>query len=184
MSSCKVVWPYKHKYLLPYFLKHRWAAKKVFLAWPLNCKFFSGMAINYYLWDFTQNRRLFQSVVLPGLFFCLFQPIGSWKWARPAAADHREHMTAETAEPGTQPSRNPRLTGTLPPAEWRVNEIVQPLGSGTPGGTDQPLSPPVTQSQDQRRGGRQRTVRRTTRGAGQSPRHPAGRVALGGWALR
>jgi hypothetical protein len=29
-------------------------------------------------------------------------------------------VPAETAEPGTEPSRNPRLTGTLPAAAWRV----------------------------------------------------------------
>jgi len=40
--------------------------------------------------------------------------------ARPGAADHREQMTAETAEPGTTNTGNPALRGTLPLAEWRV----------------------------------------------------------------
>lgn len=43
-------------------------------------------------------------------------PIEVGNGARPAAANYRELVTAETAEPGTRPSRNPRLTGTLPPA--------------------------------------------------------------------
>jgi hypothetical protein len=43
-------------------------------------------------------------------------------------------MTAETAEPGTEPSRNPRLTGTLLPANWRVNR--NPAGEGWSGRSD------------------------------------------------
>lgn len=32
----------------------------------------------------------------------------------------RELMTPAAAEPGREPSRDPRPTGTLPPADWRV----------------------------------------------------------------
>lgn len=39
---------------------------------------------------------------------------------RPAAANPRELVTAETAEPGTEPTRNQGLMGRLPPADWRV----------------------------------------------------------------
>jgi hypothetical protein len=41
--------------------------------------------------------------------------------AQPAAAHRRELVTAETAEPGTEPTRNQGLMGRLPPADWRVN---------------------------------------------------------------
>ena len=51
-------------------------------------------------------------------------------------------MTAATAEPGTEPSRNPRLTGTLLPANWRVN--LNPAGerwSGRSDGIERSLDP-------------------------------------------
>jgi hypothetical protein len=117
------MWPYKHKYLLAYFLKHRWAAKKVFLAWPLNCKFFSGMTINYYLWDFTQNRRLFQSVVLPGLFFCLFHPIGSWKRGAAGSGgpqggyDRRDGRARDTTQPESEVDGDATTSGVAGEAE-------------------------------------------------------------------
>jgi hypothetical protein len=45
---------------------------------------------------------------------------------RPPVAVHREHMSTEAARLGTQPSRNPKLTGTLPPAEGRDKENRAP----------------------------------------------------------
>jgi hypothetical protein len=40
--------------------------------------------------------------------------------AGPATPNPRELVTAETAEPGTEPTRNQGLMGRLPPADWRV----------------------------------------------------------------
>jgi len=46
--------------------------------------------------------------------------MGSWKRARPAAADHTEPMTAETTEPGTAATGKTTLGGRIVPARWRV----------------------------------------------------------------
>ena len=57
-------------------------------------------------------------------------PIEAGNPARPAAVDHREHPTAETAESEIRPSRNPRLTGTLPLAEGRVKRNLPGFEAG------------------------------------------------------
>ena len=74
--------------------------------------------------------------------------------ARPAAADHREHMTAETAEPGTTSTGNPTVTGTLLPAEGRVKRNLAGCGAGEdqPGQTD--AWAPAIRAADQEWGGR------------------------------
>ena len=48
-----------------------------------------------------------------------------------------EFMTPATAEPGRKPSRDPRSTGTLPPADWRVkrNPATPGCPDGPPGQT-------------------------------------------------
>ena len=70
---------------------------------------------------------------------------------------------AETAEPGTEPRRNPRLRWTLPAADWPVKG-----NRATPGGWDagrdrRGPKAPATRSEDRGREGRQRAVHRTTR---------------------
>jgi hypothetical protein len=45
--------------------------------------------------------------------------------ARTPAANHRELAAAGTAEPGTEPSPGPRVTGTLPAADWRVKQMLK-----------------------------------------------------------
>jgi len=39
-------------------------------------------------------------------------------------------MTAEAAEPGTATTRNATVTGTLPPAQWRVKRILAGFEAG------------------------------------------------------
>jgi hypothetical protein len=91
-----------------------------------------------------------------------------------------------------------KTPGTLAPAEFVRKDSRRPGGCdrGRGGGTDRPPRCLFTRSPDQqhqRAEGRlsagdaqagHRTVRRTTRGAGQPPALPAQRAARGGWARR
>ena len=58
--------------------------------------------------------------------------------AGPATPNPRELVTAETAEAGTEPTRNQGLMGRLPPADWRVNRNLPDREGGMPDGTDRP----------------------------------------------
>ena len=74
--------------------------------------------------------------------------------ARPTAADHTEDMTTETAEPGTQPNRNPRLTKTLPPAEWGVKRNLAGFEAGEDQTGQTGASAPATRAPACRQAGR------------------------------
>ena len=63
-------------------------------------------------------------------------------------------MTTETAEPGTQPNRNPRLTKTLPPAEWGVKRNLAGFEAGEDQTGQTGASAPATRAPACRQAGR------------------------------
>ena len=72
-------------------------------------------------------------------------PIGTWKRGAAGTASYTKPVPAETAEPGTAPSRNPRVTGTLPAADWRVTRNpADPGRLGRQGGQTRPQGPRYT----------------------------------------
>ena len=114
--------------------------------------------------------------------------IGSWKLATPGKVNHRDLATAGGVPPGTGPPRRPRLRGTLPPAERarqaKCSRFLRDSGEGGCWRGQTSPSVPAMRAPDRRWASRQKGVRKTTRVAGQPPRHGVGWAARGVGAPR
>jgi len=115
-------------------------------------------------------------------------PPETGNWARPHVVTKEGGRPGRRRSQGQNPRGNRRWEGRYQERLGVSNRIVAGR-EGARGRTEHttehtsPSAPAICAS-DQEWGGRQRRVRRTTRGMGQPPGRWSGRGALGGWALR
>ncbi len=120
-------------------------------------------------------------VVRCGVAAAIHHRIGTWKRASAGRQRRRRRTGQGTAEPRGETARNSRRQGRYHQPAGGVKRYVggpEPAWGGA--GADRPRRLPLTPAQAREWGGRQSTVRTTTRAAGPPPGPRADRAAPGG----